>query len=319
MFSALIQTVLPAHELACAAEQHAFLAIYHLHSKIFSRSKGQSSIAAAAYRSSTKICDVQNDKTFDYSRKKGTVHSEIIAPEATPSWALDRESLWNTVEAHNRRKDTQLCREVEIALPRELSLQQNIALTKKFVTEQFLALGMIADFSIHHKVCSKPEESADGFEYHAHILLTLNTISSNGFGTKNRSWNNRERLVQWRAAWSEAANTALKEVGSDERIDERSLQAQKFDALTEGNFVKARELDRVPEPTIGMAAFHMKKRGLSPARFARWLSVKHLNLRRLWRRLSGSIKSRCSQTRPEAPSPVLDVKPAHRNIVSPEQ
>lgn len=319
MFRALIQTVLPAHELACAGEQQAFLAIYHLHSKIFSRSKGQSSVAAAAYRSSTKICDVQNNETFDYSRKKGTVHSEIIAPEGAPSWALDRECLWNAIETKNRRKDAQLCREVEIALPRELSLRQNIPLAKKFVIEQFISEGMIADLSIHKKVSTKPEESADGFEYHAHILLTLNTISSSGFGPKNRSWNNRERLLLWRAAWADVANTALKEVGSNERIDERSLQEQKLDALTEGDFVKARELNRVPEPKIGTAAFHMKKRGLSPTRYAHWLSVKRLNLRRLWRRLSRSIRNQFSQMRPETPSTVLGVKPEHRNNMGPEQ
>ena len=96
------------------------MAIYHLHGKVFSRSKGHSAVASAAYRAGECLQDERANKEQDYTRKGGVVHKEIIAPDNAQAWAQDRGALWNKVEATERRKDSQLAREIEVAIPREL-------------------------------------------------------------------------------------------------------------------------------------------------------------------------------------------------------
>src|SRR5436190_10920580 len=109
------------------------MAIYHFSGTIISRSQGRSAVACAAYRSAEKLHDERYDKTHDYTQKQDVAYTEILLPENAPSKFKDRETLWNTVETHENRKDVQLAREFNFALPRELTIEQNISLAKEFV------------------------------------------------------------------------------------------------------------------------------------------------------------------------------------------
>lgn len=193
------------------------MAIYHASAKIVKRSSGRSSVAAAAYRSGEELTDERTGVVSDYTRKSDVVHSRIIAPIGAPDWATGREQLWNRVEASEKRKDAQLAREFEVALPRELNREQQVALTERYARDNFVRKGMIADVCIHDK---------DGSNPHAHILLTMRDIEGDEFGKKNRTWNSKSQLQTWRENWEKSANKALENAGSDERIDHRSLLSQ---------------------------------------------------------------------------------------------
>ena len=196
------------------------MAIYHLSAKIISRSEGKSATAASAYRSGSVIHDRNTGEIHDYTRKGGVDHSEIIAPEGAPDWATNREDLWNAVESIEKRKDAQVCREIELAIPVELSDDQKKSLVIDFVKQTFVDAGMVADVAFHKLDSGNP---------HAHILLTTREIGPDGFGGKNRDWNQKPLLESWRKGWEEAANKALESEGHESRIDHRSLKDQGID------------------------------------------------------------------------------------------
>lgn len=192
------------------------MAIYHLAAKIISRNKGRSAIAAAAYRAGEIIACERTGLVFDFRRKKEVAYRQIFAPKNSPDWVFDRARLWNEVEMAEKRRDAQLCREVEVALPHELPRKTQIALLQEFIERQFIKEGMVADVALHAK---------DG-NVHAHILLTLRHITPNGFGQKCRSWNTTDQIEKWRIAWESYANRKLSALGSKARLDHRSLKAQ---------------------------------------------------------------------------------------------
>src|SRR5215469_11094402 len=128
-----------------AEEQNSGMAIYHFTAKVISRSRGRSAVAAAAYRSASEIHDYRQDLTFDYAAKPDVIYSEILAPEGAPQWVYDRELLWNAVEAGEKRRDAQVAREVEFALPEELNRAEAIPLAREFVEREFVTRGMVAD------------------------------------------------------------------------------------------------------------------------------------------------------------------------------
>src|SRR3954471_23855374 len=114
------------------------MAIYHFSAKIISRAYGSSALAAAAYRSASRLYDQRLDRHHDFSNKSGVVHSEVMLPEGAPDAWSDREQLWNDVEAAEKRMDAQLAREIEFAIPRELSKEDGIALARDFVRDEFV-------------------------------------------------------------------------------------------------------------------------------------------------------------------------------------
>lgn len=194
------------------------MAIYHLHAKVIGRNQGRSAIAAAAYRSASKLFDKRQGMEFDYSNKLGVVYSEIFAPEEAPHWVKERETLWNEVEASEIKRNAQLAREIEVAIPLELTQEQAIILVSEFVKENFVAKGMIADINIHWDNQENP---------HAHILLTTRNITPLGFSShKNRTWNSKDKLHFWRKSWGLLANHHLRKAGFDIRIDHRSYAEQ---------------------------------------------------------------------------------------------
>ena len=125
------------------------MAIYHFTAKVISRSRGRSAVAAAAYRSGSKLHDARQDLNFDYTQKSEVVFSEILLPEGAPvSMGESRDAL-ERGRGRERRKDAQLARDIEFALPQELGLEQAIALARDFVRSEFVARGMVADLNVH--------------------------------------------------------------------------------------------------------------------------------------------------------------------------
>ena len=193
------------------------MAIYHQTTKMVKRSDGRNAVAAAAYRSGTSMYEEATGQTHDYAKKMGVEHSEIMAPVDAPEWVFDRQLLWNQVEAAEHRKDAQVAREVEVGLPIELSKNEQIELLRDFVKREFVSRGMVADFSLH---LDNPENP------HAHILLTTRDLTPEGFGQKNRGWNQTSELLGWRRGWAEVTNEHLAQAGLGVRIDHRSYKEQ---------------------------------------------------------------------------------------------
>jgi hypothetical protein len=218
------------------------MAVYRFSASIIKRSGGRSATAAAAYRSGERIYDERTGLDHDYRRKSGIEYTEIITPEASPAWMKDRAKLWNAVEKGEKRKDAQLSREVQLSLPHELKDWQRVELVREFVRDQFVSLGMVADLSVH-----KPDRQSDRRNFHAHVMLTLREVTGEGFGGKNRSWNDRKFVETWRKEWERYQNRALEKAGRSERVDHRSNEEQ--------------GLDREPEPKLGPHASEMEKKG----------------------------------------------------------
>ena len=233
----------------------------HIPVSIIKRSEGRSAVAAAAYRSGTKLTNEWDGLTHDYTRKGGVVHAEIMLPAHAPTEFADRSTLWNSVEQIEKARDSQLAREIEAALPRELSREQQLALVRAYVKDNFVDKGMCADFAIHDKGTGNP---------HVHIMLTVRPLKENGaWGAKCRKaydldengqripdgkggwknhredttdWNDKGNVEIWRAAWAAYTNRALEAVGQPALVDHRSY--------------KRRGIDKIPSVHLGPAAQH---------------------------------------------------------------
>ncbi|WKR68475.1 MobQ family relaxase [Escherichia coli] len=169
------------------------MAIYHLSMKIISRSSGYSAVASAAYRSGSLMLDERTGLTHDYTRKSGVAEAVILTPATAPAWCTNRAELWNAVEKAECRKNSQLAREIELAIPRELPQDAARETVLAFVRENFVSQGMIADVAFHHMDKTNP---------HAHIMLTTRAVGPAGFGGKVRDWNDRTHAETWRASWA---------------------------------------------------------------------------------------------------------------------
>ena len=243
------------------------IAIYHLGIKIISRGKGKSAVAAAAYRAGEKILNEYDGLVHDYTRKGGVVYTEILLPSHARSEYLDRTVLWNAVEKIEKAKNSQLAREIELALPVELSQVQNISCVREYVKRHFVEKGMCADVCIHDKDDGNP---------HAHILLTMRPIDLSGeWSAKSKKeyildnngerirlksgeyktrkinimdWNDQDKAEEWRAAWADVVNIALEKQNITERMDHRSYARQ--------------GIEQIPTVHLGVAAFQMEQRGI---------------------------------------------------------
>lgn len=211
------------------------MAIFHMSAQTISRSKGHSSVAAAAYRHGEKMTDEHTGEIHDYSKKKGVSDGVVLIPDGADKRFLKPEYLWNTIEKSEKRKDAQLAREFNIALPVEMTDEQKKALAIDFCNENFVKNGMIADIAFHKLDSDNP---------HFHVMLTTRSLTpdGSGFGQKVREWNSKEQLEAWRKGWADTANEHLQAAGIDARIDHRSLKDQKA------------ELDAIPSPTVEQQA-----------------------------------------------------------------
>ena len=243
------------------------MAIYHLHAGVVQRSKGQSVVAAAAYRHAAKMRFDKESKVFNYTNKEGVIYKEVLIPSDSPQWIRDlvsdndadkaSEKLWNIVEQGENRSDSQLARDVEFSIPIELDKDQGIALVKEFVKDQLVSRGMVADVVIHW----------DHGNPHAHILLTMRPLTIDGFGKKVVSWNSKALLCDVRLKWSEYANYHLRLHGHEVRIDHRSN--------------KDRGIDLEPGVHEGKAVNDMNRRGIFTERKKRADWVRNENLTRI--------------------------------------
>ena len=223
------------------------MAIYHFSAKVISRANGSSAVASAAYRSASELHDDRLGRDHDFSNKAGVIHSEVMLPEGAPERLNDRSTLWNEVEAGEKRKDAQLAREVEFSIPREMNEKQGVQLARDFVQKQFVDRGMVADLNVHW------DKAKDGTpKPHAHVMLAMRDVGPEGFGKKNRDWNSTEQLKEWREAWAAHVNERMAELGLEGRIDHRSYEAQGI------------ELE--PQHKIGPAASRRPGQGLEAER-----------------------------------------------------
>ncbi|MBC1492717.1 MobA/MobL family protein [Listeria booriae] len=217
------------------------MAIYHFSMGIISRGKGQSVIAAAAYRSGEKLYSDYYGKTNVYFGREVKPDTLILKPKHAPDWCLDRERLWNEVEKAEKQKNAQLAREFTVALPVELSEEEQKSLITEFCQTNFVDDGMVADICIHRDDQGNP---------HAHVMLTMRPFELDGsWGAKSKKeflflengepkltksgnkasrkisatgWDDKEKINSWRKNWADAVNQKLEANGFDDRISEKS-------------------------------------------------------------------------------------------------
>ena len=213
------------------------MAIFHYSQKPVARGRGQSAVAGAAYRAADKLYDHRVGQWFDYERRRGVVHTEIVLPtEAAKrdiNWARNRQQLWNAAEAAERRKDSRVAREHEVALPHELQKEQHIALLRAFAGEIANRYQVAVDFALH-----KPHRQGDARNFHAHVYATTRQVGPTGLGDKaSIELSNTDRakrglvaskveITAMRARWGELVNEHLALRGIEARVDHRSLKAQ---------------------------------------------------------------------------------------------
>ena len=244
------------------------IAIYHWNIGIVSRGKGKSAVAAAAYRSGEKLTNEWDGMTHDYTRKGGVVHTEIMLPPHAPPSFADRSTLWNSVELYEKAGNAQLAREIDAALPIELSREEQIRLVREYCSSQFVSKGMCVDFAIHDTDSGNP---------HCHIMLTMRPLDERGaWAAKSKKeydldengerirlpngrykthkvdltgWNDKGNALLWRKAWADISNSYLEHAGSTERIDHRSNAE--------------RGIDEIPTVHMGVAVCQMEKKGIA--------------------------------------------------------
>ena len=244
------------------------IAIYHWNIGIVSRGKGKSAVAAAAYRSGEKLTNEWDGMTHDYTRKGGVVHTEIMLPPHAPPSFSDRSTLWNSVELYEKAGNAQLAREIDAALPIELSREEQIRLVREYCSSQFVSRGMCVDYAIHDTDKGNP---------HCHIMLTMRPLDERGaWAAKSKKeydldengerirlpsgrykthkvdltgWNDKGNALLWRKAWADISNAYLERAGSPERIDHRSNAE--------------RGIDELPTVHMGVAACQMEKKGIA--------------------------------------------------------
>ena len=198
------------------------MAIYHCSVKTHSRSdtSANHAVRSAAYRAGTELVCEDSGTIYNYSYKSEVTYSEITLPANAPEWAGSRTLLWNNVEKSEARKDAQLFREVEVAIPHELTDEQNQELLREY-SRIFTKDGMIVDWSIHGLAHNK----------HCHMMLTLRQLLDGKFGNKNREWNDKKKLENWRKVWGDLVNKHLAKAGYDITVDHRSYEKQGIDVI----------------------------------------------------------------------------------------
>ncbi|EKH1114799.1 MobA/MobL family protein [Salmonella enterica subsp. enterica] len=201
------------------------MAIFHLDFKIVKRSEGMTSVAKAAYHARTRITDDRIGETYDFSHRSDLHGHIILAPVSAPAHIVESSSaLWNEVERVERQNNGQTARYFDVAIPVELNNDDKKKLVAEYCQKNFVDKGMIADIAFHDLDSNNP---------HAHVMLTLKTITATGFGKKDRSWNDKKMMLQWRESWATMSNSYLETAGREERIDHRSLRTQCADALAQ--------------------------------------------------------------------------------------
>ena len=274
------------------------MALFHFTVDQMKRSEGQSAIASAAYRSGERLYSEYYGEYSDYTRKGGVICSDILLPSHAPPEFADRQTLWNAVELVERGKKAQLAYSFEIALQNEFTIEENIALARQFLLDNFVSRGMTVDVAFHEK------ETEDGGlpNPHFHFLCPMRPMNPDGtWGFKqhrvyrldedgNRirdqngkflfdavpttDWGSPETLEHWRKAWADVCNAKFEEKGLDVRIDHRSYLRQGVDLL----------------PTVheGAAVRAMEKKGIRTEKgeFNRWIKATNAVIRDIRKKIA---------------------------------
>ena len=250
----------------------------NLHLNAISRSAGRSTVAASAYRSGRSVvacaayraCERLEDdrygKTHDYTNKHNVLHSEIITPEHAPEWMKDRQQLWNTVEAGEKRKDAQLAKEAVLVLPRNLDHEQHKQVVEGWINENITSRGLVADYAIH-----EPDASDGGKNPHAHVMFTLRPVEQDGTfgkkltGYKDGGLDGKEVLQEMRISYQDHLNQASAENDNEQQIT--------FDLRS----YEERGIDRIPQPKKGPKVTHLEKQGYETEWGKEVEKVRHIN------------------------------------------
>ena len=256
------------------------MALFHFHVGQVKRSAGQSAIESAAYRAGEKLYSEYYGQFSDYTRKGGVMHTEILLPPHAPREYADRQTLWNAVEDVERNKNAQLAYSFDIALQNEFSTEENIALARQFLLDNFVSRGMIADFAVH-----QPDKKDGIPNPHFHVLCPIRPLNPDGtWGAKQRrvyrkdgkfdavpttDWGKPETLEAWREAWAALCNAKFEEKGLPDRIDHRSYERQ--------------GVEQHPTVHEGVAVRQMEARGLvtNKGERNRWIKSANTMLRAL--------------------------------------
>jgi hypothetical protein len=219
------------------------LAIAHLVTHAVSRSSGGNAVHSCAYNTRSRMYDEQSHRVWDYSRKaEDVLWQGLYVPKTAPEWMNDRAQLWNQAERTETRINSRTARHIEVALPHELTVEQNRMLLQDFVRENFQRKGIVADVSMH-----RATGQGDDRNVHAHILLATRITTADGFGQKQRDLDSKETLQHWRGHWEKTVNRHLERHGVEQRIDMRSLADQ--------------GIDRTPGVHLGKKATAQERKG----------------------------------------------------------
>lgn len=201
------------------------MSIYHCSIKIISRAGGRSAVASAAYRSGEKLYNEETGITHDFIRKGGVITSEIMLPVNAPSRYMDREILWNEVQQIEKRSDAQFAREVEVALPVEMTRDEQIECVRNYVNENFISVGMIADWALHDKGDGNP---------HAHIMLTMRGMD------EHEQWLQKQKSVFANARDESGKAIYNPELPSYNPVDKENTEEYRIPVLDENGEQKKR-------------------------------------------------------------------------------
>ena len=294
------------------------MALFHMNVTQIKRSKGQSAIAAAAYRAGEKLYSEYYGETSDYTNKGGVICSEILLPDHAPNEYADRQILWNAVEKAERGKNAQLAYSFDIALQNEFSMEENIALARQFLLEHFVSRGMVVDFAVH-----VPDTEPGGISNpHFHVMCPIRPIEENRkWGCKQHrvyeldedgyrlldadgnyifnavpttDWGSPETLEYWREQWAAMCNAKFEEMGLSERIDHRSYERQGIDLL----------------PTIheGPAVRQMEAKGIRTdnGEFKRWIKATNALIQSVRKKIAALLdwlkEAKEELSKPQTPS-----------------
>ena len=260
------------------------MALYHFHVGQIKRSAGRSAVEAAAYRAGEKLYSEYYGLVSDYTRKGGVVHSGILIPPHAPREYTDRQTLWNAVEEAERNKNAQLAYSFDIALQNEFTMEENIAITRQFLQDNFVSRGMIADFAVH-----QPDRDGGIPNPHFHVMCPIRPLNTDGTrGAKQRrvyredgkfdavpttGWGRPETLEAWREAWAALCNAKFEEKGLSCRIDHRSYERQ--------------GVEQIPSVHEGVAVRQMEAKGTvtDKGEHNRWIKSTSAMLRTLGERI----------------------------------
>lgn len=236
------------------------MAIFHTAIKVFSRGKGQSAVAAAAYRGGLLLSDFATGQQHDYRRRSGVVETFCLAPQDAPDWALVPGELWAVAEAAERRKDATVAREFELSLPHELTDEQRAHLAFSIAEALVDRYQFAVQASIHSP------GTPDGLNHHVHLLASTRRIGPDGFGEKTRELDggvSGKVQVQWvREMVAETTNAHLEAAGLTVTVDHRSLAEQARAASDRGDELQAVALSREPTKHLGKAATALARKGM---------------------------------------------------------